>query len=456
MTASMSNYDRNSNSANPSRTAWAVIRWLTLYLWLVTAPLFALLTDTRSVGLGFAWDLAMALGYAGAAMLGIQFLLTARFRRATSPFGIDIVYYFHRYLAIAAVVLVLLHYLILLVDVPEALGSAWPQVAPGHMTAGRLSLVLFGVICLLSIFRRQLKLEYDIWRISHALLSVSAFGLAFYHIFGAGHYLDTPWKKALWAIYGAGWVVVILYVRLWRPLQLLRNPYRVVSVRGEPGDVWTLELEPKSGAVMQFLPGQFVWLTIGSSPFAMREHPFSIASSAEHPERILLSIKNLGDFTSTIKHVPPGATAYVDGPYGTFGIDLHPEAIAFVMIAGGIGIAPLLSMLRTMADREDRRPVLLFYGNRRLERASFRHEIERLQQLIPLQVVHVVEEPPDGWTGERGLLDGAVLARHLPKDCGDLVFFACGPVPMILSVERALSSLGVKSKNVHAELFDWV
>jgi len=448
----------NHSEVGPAvgRATRDAVRWLAIYLWLVTAPLFALLADTRSVGLGFNWDLAMALGYAGAAMLGIQFLLTARFRRATSPFGIDIVYYFHRYLAIAAVLLVVSHYGILLVDVPEALGSIWPQIAPAHMTAGRVSLLLFVVISLLSIFRRQIRFEYDLWRITHALLSVAAFGLALYHIFGAGHYLDTPWKLALWAIYGSGWLLVIVYVRLWRPLQLLRNPYRVTAVRGEPGDVWTLELESKSGTPMYFSPGQFVWLTIGSIPFAMREHPFSIASSAEHPEKLLLSIKELGDFTSTIKHVTPGTVAYVDGPYGTFGIDLYPESMAFVMIAGGIGIAPLLSMLRTMADREERRPVLLFYGNRRLERASFRLELERLQQLIPLQVVHVVEEPPDGWAGETGMLDGAVLARHLPKDRRDLVFFACGPVPMILSVERALAEMGVKSKQVHAELFDWV
>lgn len=449
---------RDIVNASPSvgRPVRDVVRWLAIYLGLVTAPLFALLADTRSAGLGFAWDLAMALGYAGAAMLGVQFLLTARFRRATSPFGIDIVYYFHRYLAMAAVVLVLAHYIILRIDVPEALGSIWPQVAPGHMTAGRVSLLLFAAVSLLSIFRRQLRFEYDLWRITHSLFSVLAFALALIHIFGAGHYLDTPWKQALWAIYGAGWLLVILYVRLWRPMQLLRNAYEVRSVRGEPGDVWTLELAPKRGMPIQFFPGQFVWLTLGSSPFSMREHPFSIASSAEHPERMLLSIKELGDFTSTIKNVKLGSTAYVDGPYGTFGIDLHPESIAFVMIAGGIGIAPLLSMLRTMADREDRRPVLLFYGNRKLERASFRLELERLQQLIPLQVVHVVEEPPADWEGERGMLDGSVLGRHLPKDCQDLTFFACGPVPMILAVERALAERGVKARQIHAELFDWV
>lgn len=79
-------------------------------------------------------------------MLGVQFALTARFRRATAPFGIDIVYYFHRYLALAALAIVAAHWLLLKLWHPDALGSADPGVAPPAMTAGRVSLFLFGVL----------------------------------------------------------------------------------------------------------------------------------------------------------------------------------------------------------------------------------------------------------------------------------------------------------------------
>ncbi|MBX3464885.1 MAG: ferric reductase-like transmembrane domain-containing protein [Planctomycetes bacterium] len=438
------------------RTSWAAAFWLLAYLLAVDAPLFALLVEAHGPGFGFAWDLAMALGYAGLAMLGIQFVLTARFRRATAPFGIDIVYHFHRYLAIGALGIAVAHYAILRVDVPAVLGSAWPGQAPAHMTAGRLSLLLFAAVVLLSLLRRALRLDYDRWRLTHSLLSTAAFALALWHVFGSGRYLDTPWKQSLWYGYGAIWLLILGYVRLWRPWRLRQRPYRVTALRDEGGDVWTLTLAPVAGRALAFAPGQFVWLTLGSSPFAMREHPFSIASSAERRDAIELSIKELGDFTATIKHVAVGATAYVDGPYGNFGIDHQPGAAGFVFLAGGIGIAPMLGMLRTMADRGDRRPAVLFHANRALDRTVFRADLAQLATRLRLRVVHLLEEPPPGWDGETGRLRPEVLAGHLPKELAGWVCFVCGPTPMVEAAERALAGLGVPATRIHAELFDWV
>jgi len=70
---------------------WAVF-WIAVYLGLVLAPLFVLLVGTTETNAGFWWDFAIALGFAGTAMMGVQFMLTARFKRAMAPFGIDIIY----------------------------------------------------------------------------------------------------------------------------------------------------------------------------------------------------------------------------------------------------------------------------------------------------------------------------------------------------------------------------
>ncbi|MBK5207013.1 MAG: ferric reductase-like transmembrane domain-containing protein [Polaromonas sp.] len=438
------------------RTVPAAVFWLGLYLAAVTVPLFALLPHAGARGGGFVWDFAMALGYAGLAMLGVQFALTARFRRATAPFGIDIVYYFHRYLAVCALLIVVAHYVILRVGNPAALGAADPRLAPANMSAGRAALLLFVVVAVLSLARRALRFEYDRWRATHALLATLAFALAIGHMFGAGHYLDRPWKQALWAVYGVFWLGLIAYVRVLRPWRVLRTPYRVAEVRPERGHVWTLALEPTSGEGLRFAPGQFAWLTLRASPYAMREHPFSIASSAMQPGRIELGIKELGDFTATIKDIRPGETAYLDAPYGTFGIDHHPDAPGYVFIAGGIGIAPILSMLRTLGDRADRRPLVLFYGNRMWERVAFREELEALAQRLSLRVVHVLIEPPPDWTGECGFITHDVLARHLPVPPLRLQYFLCGPTPMTRDVERSLAALKVPAARVHSEIFDWV
>ncbi|GMV58595.1 MAG: hypothetical protein AMXMBFR72_17010 [Betaproteobacteria bacterium] len=441
--------------SGPHTTRNALV-WLAVYLAAVTVPLFALLPGPAA-GRGFTWDFAMALGYAGLAMFGVQFALTARFKRATAPFGIDIVYYFHRYLALAALAVVLGHYGILRATNPAALGSADPSVAPAYMSAGRVALVLFALLVVSSLARRGFRIDYDGWRIAHALLATAAFAAALWHLLGAGRFLDAAWKQALWTAYGAFWVLLIAYVRVARPWRVARRPWKVAEVRGERGRVWTLVLKPAHATEgLRFAPGQFAWLTLRASPFAMREHPFSIASSAERPQRVELSIKELGDFTSTIKDTKPGETAWLDAPYGTFGIDEHPDAEGYAFVAGGVGIAPIMSMLRTLADRGDRRPLVLFYGNRVWDRIAFREELDALTQRLNLEVVHVLLEPPADWTGERGFVTEDVLMRHLPVTRHRFEYFLCGPTPMTVGVERGLAALGVPAERVHSEIFDWV
>ncbi len=433
------------------------LAWLGLYLAAVILPLFALLPATRGDGAGFAWDFAMALGYAALAMLGVQFALTARFKRATAPFGIDLVYYFHRYLAIGALVILIAHVLLVYATVPAMAGSADPRRAPPHMTAGRLALAAFVLVVALALVRKALGLHYDGWRRGHAVLATLGFALALAHMLGAGRYLDAPWKQALWLGYGAFWLALIAFVRIWRPWRLTRAPWRVQAVRAERGLVTTLVLAPPPGRQLDFMPGQFVWLSLARSPWRMQEHPFSIASSPLGGPEIELSIKALGDFTRTLPQVEPGTRAWVDGPYGNFGIGDHTDAPGYVFIAGGIGIAPIMSMLRTLAARGERRPLHLFYGNRVWERVAFREELEALAATLRLTVVHVLLEPPAGWTGATGVVTTALLDAHLPGDArAALAYFLCGPTPMTHAVERSLAALGVPAAHVHSEIFDWV
>ena len=438
-----------------SQTALAAVLWLVVYVLAVTVPLFALL-PTPARGAGMSWDFPMALGYAGAAMLGVQFALTARFRRATAPFGIDNVYYFHRYLAVFALLVIGAHYAWLRVVHPVALGAASPIQAPPHMTAGRVALALFTLLVIGALLRKRLRLEYDLWRVLHAVIATTAFALALWHLHGSARFLDTAWKQGLWAVYGAFWVALIVYVRVVRPALALGHRWSVVDVRPERGQVWTLVLEPRSGAPLRFAPGQFAWLTLRASPFAMHEHPFSIASSAERGSRVEFSIKSLGDFTSRIKDIRVGETAWIDAPYGTFSIDDQPAASSYAFVAGGVGIAPIMSMLRTLADRRDTRPLVLFFGNRVWDRIAFREELERLQSELNLQGVHVLLEPPPEWNGERGFVSEDVLRRHLPLQPSGVQCFICGPTPMTTSVERSFAALGVPAANVHSEIFDWV
>jgi predicted ferric reductase len=435
---------------------WRGIFWVLVYLVLVLTPLFVLLIEPVPSGGGFTWDLGVAFGFAGTTMLALMFVLTARFRRAAAPFGIDLIYYFHRQISLWAFAFILAHPILIFYADPRHWQLLRPGVLPWHLAAALLSTAALAALMITSLWRKPLHIHYDGWRMWHAVLAVAALVLALAHMVGSGHFILIPWKRQLWIAIAVTCLALICYVRLVKPAMMLRRPYRVERIIPERGSAWSLVVRPVGHPGLHFRPGQFAWLTLRSSPFALKEHPFSFSSSANETKELSFTIKELGDFTATIGTVRPGERVYLDGPYGSFTPDRHPRASGFVFLAGGIGIAPVMSMLRTLADRHDRRPLQLFYAYKNLERLTFAEELEQLKRRLNLRTVIVLSEPPDGWPGESGFITAEMLQRHLPPQRDRQVHFICGPVPMIEASEQALHQLGVPLHRIHSELFDLV
>lgn len=386
----------------------------------------------------------------------MQFVLTARFQWLAPPFGTDMVYAFHRHLTAVALAFALAHPLVLLGGDPRALGGfLLPWRDPPGIAAGAVSLYALAFLALTSYGRRRIRLPYEPWRWLHGLAAVAAVLLGLWHALDAGRLLAGQVTRTLWIAWTLGWVALLVRVRVAKPLALRGRPYTVVEVRRERGDAVTLVLDPEGHGGFRFRAGQFAWVTLGASPFAAVEHPFSFSGSSQRAPRVEVTVKALGDFTRRAQDTRPGTRAYVDGPFGSMSLDTFPDADGFVFVAGGVGIAPCLSMLRTLADRGDRRGHLLVYGTSALERTAFRDELGALSRQLALEVVHVLERPPDPWAGERGLLSEEIIARHLPRG-GRRECFVCGPPAMMDVVERALARLGIPAANIHSERFNLV
>jgi predicted ferric reductase len=307
----------------------------------------------------------------------------------------------------------------------------------------------------MALWRAKLNISYETWHLTHIVLAIVAVTAGLLHMVGWGSYLIDPWKRALWIGLTIFWIGLLLYVRIVKPLFMLRRPYRVSEVRKERGDTSTLVMHPDGHPGFRFSPGQFGWLTLWGSPFKITGHPFSFSSSAAVTDgRVEMSIRNLGDFTSAIHKVPVGQRVYLDGPYGAFTIgnpaDMH------VLIAGGVGITPMMSMIRTLADRNDTRPAILLYGSRDWESITFREELEALKTRLNLTVVHVLANPPAGWTGEQGFITADVFKRHLPPPYANHEYFICGPNVMMDAIEKALGEMDVPLSKYHSERYSFV
>ncbi|MEU0497571.1 ferric reductase-like transmembrane domain-containing protein [Mycobacterium sp. NPDC006124] len=430
--------------------------WFGAYVAVVVAPLIFAVIGVVDDDRGFWREFTVALGFVGLSMMGLQFVLVARVKVVAAPFGEDALVHFHRYMGYLATALILAHPVLLIAVVnADYLERVNPFTAPWAGRFGTLSILCLLAVIVTSVWRAALRISYEVWQGVHLVLSTVAIVAALVHVELIGHYVNQPWKRVLWVFMTAGFLAVFVWVRIVRPVMRTRRRWTVASVRPERGGVYTVTLQPDGHDGFSFAPGQFGWLSVNRSPFALTQHPFSFSSNGDDSSALQMSIKELGDFTRTIRTITPGTRAYVDGPHGVFSPD-HYGGPGFVLLGGGVGMGPLMSILRTFATRGERRPCFLFFGMARSDDATFREEIDHLATQLTLTVVYVVEDPPSGWAGEHGRITAETLRRHLPVGHDALQYFICGPGAMQDAMEDVLDSLKVPGAHVHTERFNFV
>ena len=430
-----------------------VVALVGAYVALALAPLVLAMVGSTPEPRPYVVEVGVGLGFVGIGLVGLQFVITGRFRSIAPIFGGDVVLQFHRQIGIVAVVLVLAHPAVLIAGDPDYLEFFDPRV--NILRALALTAVVPALVLLLvtSLWREFVRLNYEWWRVAHGLLALAIVFIGMVHGIQVGQHLDAVWKQVIWVGSLCGLMYLVVHTRVVRPALMRRRPYRVVEVRQELPDVHTLVVEPEGHVGMNFRAGQYAWMTVGPSPYSLQQHPFSFSSSA-HSGAMSFTAKAVGDFTSSWGQIEPGERVHLEGPFGAFTLDADSEGAVFVV--GGIGVTPAMSILRTMRDTGDDRPVVLVYANPDIDSIPFREELDELGDVLDLHVVHVLEEPPAGWPGEEGFVDRDLLERVLPPDCRTYEFFLCGPEPMMDAVETALRDMGVSWRQVYSERFQIV
>ena len=405
-------------------------------------------------------ELSSGLVMVGYAMTLLQFLLSGRFEFISGQVGIDRTMRFHQMTSFAILIFIVVHPLLYVVprlfpDPMLALAGLNRMFASPSLRSGVIAWWLMILLVPLAVFRDQLRVRYEVWRLSHGLMSVAIAVLGTHHTVSVGTYSGTRWLAAFWLAATALAIGAMAHVYVFKPLLQRRAPYRVVSNRKVADRMWDVAVEPEQGDAMRFAAGQFVWLNLGHSSFSLTEHPFSISSAPADRPRIGFTIKESGDFTDRIGGIAPGTRAYLDGPHGNFTL-AGRQSRGIVFIAGGVGYAPVRGILRQLAAERYPYPLRLVYGNRVETQILYRDELDAFGRSLDFQVRHVLSEPPAGWTGSAGELTPDVLDKCLDDvRGGDWLYFVCGPLPMMDSVERWLKSRGVPRGRIVAERFKY-
>lgn len=429
------------------------VAWLLLFLVLVIAPLILAVIGHEHESRGFWTEFGVGLGFVGLAMMGLQFVLTARYNKIGAPFGTDELLQFHAQAGYIAWIFILGHFVILFIADSEFHEFLDPTI--NFPRAVALSSVIIAITALIALthWRKQLGIIYEWWRVSHGFLALFVVLVGTIHILQVSFYISDLWQQVVWVGLSITAIGMLLHNRVWRPMQMKKTPYKVVNISEETEGIWTIELEPDGHAGIQFEAGQFVWITFGETPFSLQQHPFTISSAPEEGPKISLTVKELGDFTSEIKNIKMGTSAFIEGPYGNFTLSQHPKA-HHIIIAGGIGITPAISMLESLKFKNVKNEVTLIYGSPSRSKTVFYDDLNKLKDKLNLNLVYVYEDPPDQWEGETGFINEDIMRRHIPEDYENCEFFICGPPPMMDLAESTLNEWGVPVHKVHSERFN--
>jgi NAD(P)H-flavin reductase len=229
------------------------------------------------------------------------------------------------------------------------------------------------------------------------------------------------------------------------PGAMVPSSFAISSRRQDTADTWTLELEPRSGVPLAFAPGQFTML----SAFGTGEVPISISGDPGGSGPLVHTVRAVGLATQAICEAPPGEVLSVRGPFGRPWPVAELEGGDVLVVAGGIGLAPLRpAILAMLARRERYGRLVLLYGGRSPDQLLYPGELERWSQ-AGLEVHVTVDSAGPEWLGHVGVVPR--LVRRAEPDPASFALL-CGPEVMMRFTAGALAHSGVGSERVYASM----
>jgi len=433
------------------RTRLSILAGCVMILTLLFCGALAIPFAYESFSIKYKFGLHKALlrsgklvGMAAALLLVIQLLLATRITWVNRMAGMDRLVTVHKYNGIVIALLALMHPL--LVFGPEEITTLplefkfWPEI----VGAGLLMGIFYMTAA--ALFKKELSLPFHLWMWAHKIGGCVVLSALFVHLL----FSSETFEGGLPRIVGIAFATLCLVVLISRHVKPFRNlsTWVVSEVTPAGSRATRIRLTPDKKSKFTYLPGQFAFLSFPSSVVSSESHPFTIASSPASPNAMEFIIGRSGDWTQYMDRIQEGEPAVLDGPYGNFSHLMLEDNAPLILIAGGIGITPMLSMMRHMDATNDRRKIILVWSNRRHGDLFSADELIRMKMNHPWLSVHL------HFTDEPGA--ERLNTEQLHHFIGDLTapqVFLCGPPPMMTAVKGMLREIGIHNNRIHTETF---
>ena len=229
---------------------------------------------------------------------------------------------------------------------------------------------------------------------------------------------------------------------------MIPKSYRVKRVRRETGNTVTLDLEPKSRRpAFSFLPGQFNMLYIPG----VGEVPISISGDPLNPEPVVHTVRDVGAVTRAICTLRVGESVGLRGPFGTPWPTEACSGSDVLVLAGGIGLAPLRPAIHELLSHRERfGKVVILYGARTPDDMLYRRQLEQWRARFDVDVEVTVDRAYAGWKANVGVITS--LIPRAPFDPTNTVAMVCGPEIMMRFAIRELLTRGVPAEQIYLSM----
>lgn len=216
----------------------------------------------------------------------------------------------------------------------------------------------------------------------------------------------------------------------------------------ETDDSFTFELEPQNGRpTFPFLPGQFNMLYV----FGIGEVPISISGFSAKAEMLVHTVRAVGPTTRAIGNLKRGAPVGVRGPFGSCWPVEQAKGKDLLIVAGGIGMAPLRPVVyEVLARRQEFGRVCLLYGTRTPDDILYAKELQKWGKRTDLETLVTVDRASQDWTGNVGVVTTLIAKAHFEPE--HTLAMVCGPEVMMRFTVRELQTRGMRTDSIHISM----